>query len=324
LLLTIVTAGASLHRHQRRDPSGEGPPADGLVREFWRYASVRGFAQTLQTTQDRIGIVMVGAYAGAATAGVFVVVARIIGGLNLVIYAVGQALNPQIGGLLAARRKEGVEKVLHRLTGWTMLLVWPLCVLLITHGDVILGLFGEEFTRGAGALELLALAVLVVTPFCHLDNVLLMGGRAWLSLANVVVSLVVMAVLYATLTPPWGLTGAAWAWAVGILVYNIGPWWPVHRAMGLRAFGGEALFVAPSCLGAFVAASMVRVVFGSGAVATLGAFAAAGLVYVVGVRQYAGPLKVDGLWRLFLPQRTTPCATPSDAGTTVRDGGGVG
>jgi O-antigen/teichoic acid export membrane protein len=318
LLLTLFTATASLLRHLRNDPDAEGTPAVGLTREFWRYASVRGFAQTLQTTQDRIGIVMVGAYAGAATAGLFVVVARIIGGLNLVVYAIGQALNPQIGGLLAAGRKEGVERVLHRITGWTMLLVWPMAILLITHGDVVLGLFGPEFTDGGGALELLSLAIIVSTAFCHLDNVLLMGGRAWLSLANVVFSLIVMTALYAVLIPRYDLGGAALAWAIGILVYNIGPWWPVRRAMGIKAFGNEALFVAPSCLGAFIAASLVRVLFGSGLGATVGAFVAAGLVYLVGVRQYAGPLKVSGLWRLFLPA-PAPCATPSGTGTTVSE-----
>ena len=323
LVLTTFTAAASLRTLVRRDPVAVADPTPGLGATFWRYASVRGFAQTLQTTQDRIGVVMVGAFAGAATAGVFVVVARIIGALNLVVYAVGQALNPQIGGLLAAGRTEAVGRVLHRITGWTMLLVWPVAALLVSHGDVVLGLFGAEFTEGGGALELLAVAVIVSTAFCHLDNVLLMGGRAWLSLANVGVSLVVMTVLYAALTPGGGLMGAAVAWAVGMLAYNIGPWWPVRRAMGVAAFGAEALYVAPATLGVFVAASLVRVQFGSGFLATAGAFLVAFLVYVVAVRQYAGPLRLAGLTAMFLPGRTAgppdPCTTPGDTGTTVSE-----
>ena len=136
----------------------------------WSYAAVRGFAQTLQTTQDRIGVVVVGAVAGPATAGVFVVVARIIGALNLVVYAVGQAMNPEISGLLARHDRVGAERLVQRMTAWTMLLVWPVAALLITHGDVVLSLFGPDFTTGSTALELLALAMIVCTAFGHLDN----------------------------------------------------------------------------------------------------------------------------------------------------------
>ena len=62
----------------------------------------------------------------------------------------------------------------------------------------------------------------------------------------------------------------------------------------------------------------IRDRFGSGFGATVGAFVAGGLVYLVGVRQYAGPLKVAGLHRMFLPAKD-PCATPSGAGTTVSE-----
>jgi O-antigen/teichoic acid export membrane protein len=169
-------------------------------------------------------------------------------------------------------------------------------------------------------------AVIVSTAFCHLDNVLLMGGRAWLSLVNVAASLLVMVVLYAVLIPRFDLTGAAVAWAVGVLVYNIGPWWPVRRALGLRGVGPEALYVAPGTLGAFVAASLARVLWGSSVAATLAAFAVAGVVFVLAARQFAGPLRLAELPRTVRPPReprtavgSTPCAVERHRGTTERE-----
>ncbi len=304
LALTTLTAGFSLVRLVRRDPRG-GTPSPGLVGEFWRYAAVRGFAQTLQTTQDRIGVVIVGAVAGAATAGVFVVVARIIGALNLVIYSVGQAMNPEISALLARRDRAGAERLVQRLTAWTMLLVWPAAIVLITHGDVVLALFGPEFEVGAGALELLAAAMMVCTAFGHLDNVLLMGGRARLSLLNVGASLALMSVLYAVLTPRYGLMGAAVAWAVGLLAYNLGPWPYVRRSLDIRGLGPDALYVLPPTIGALVVGAFGRVVLGGSWPATAVTFVAAAVTYVVAARQWAAPLRLPELAAMLRPGQTT-------------------
>ncbi len=294
LVLTSVTAAFSLLRLVQRDPRG-GRPSPDLAHEFWGYASIRGFAQTLQTTQDRIGVVIVGAVAGPAVAGVFVVVARLIGALNLVVYAIGQAMNPEIASMLAGGDRAGAERMVQRLTAWTMLLVWPAAILLLTHGDVVLSLFGPEFVVGSSALELLAVAMMICTAFGHLDNVLLMGGRARLSLLNVGASLALMLALYAVLTPRFGLMGAAWSWALGLLAYNLGPWPYVRRALGIRGLGGDALYVLPPAIGVLVAASLGRVILGDSWPATGLTFAAAALVYLVAVRQYAGPLHLAEL-----------------------------
>jgi O-antigen/teichoic acid export membrane protein len=323
MLLTTVTATVSLIALVRRDPSG-GEPSPGLRREFWAYSSVRGFAQTLQTTQDRIGIVVVGAVAGPAVAGVFVVVARLIGALNLIIYSVGQAMNPEISSLLARADKDGAERMVQRMTAWTMLLVWPVAILLITHGDVVLSLFGPEFVAGSSALELLSVAMIVCTAFCHLDNVLLMGGRARLSLYNVGGSLALMTVLYAVLTPSHGLMGAAWAWAVGLLVYNLGPWPYVRRSLDIRGLGSDALYVIPPAIGVLVASSFGRVALGDSWPATLLTFVVSGLVALVAVRQYAGPLHLAELGGFLRPLPTESGAdtTGSEVLAATEEGGG--
>lgn len=313
LALTSLTAGWSLIRLVRRDPRG-GPPSPGLRQEFWAYASVRGFAQTLQTTQDRIGVVVVAAVAGPAVAGVFVVVARIIGALNLIVYAVGQAMNPEISGLLAGHDRVGAERLVQRMTAWTMLLVWPIAVLLITHGDAILSLFGPDFAVGSTALELLALAMIVGTAFGHLDNVLLMGGRARLSLINVGVSLAFMVGLYAVLTPRYGLMGAAWGWALGLLAYNLGPWPYVRRSLGIQGLGSEALYVVPVTIGVLVASSLGRVILGDSWPATLLNFVVSGVVFLVAVRQYAGPLHLAELGGML-----RPLSSEGEPGTTESD-----
>ncbi|MEL7210135.1 MAG: hypothetical protein AAGK32_18210, partial [Actinomycetota bacterium] len=127
-------------------------PRPGLSREFWSYAAPRGLANTLQTAQDKVGILVVGAVATAGTTGVFVTVARLIGAMQLFTHAVGQALNPQISALIARDDRAGAQRLLQQVSAWTAVPLVPVAVALLVFPEAILRLFGEEFDRGASAL----------------------------------------------------------------------------------------------------------------------------------------------------------------------------
>jgi O-antigen/teichoic acid export membrane protein len=209
--------------------------------------------------------------------------------------------------------------MVQRITAWTMLLVWPVAAVLITHGDVVLSLFGAEFAAGSTALELLAMAMIVCTAFGHLDNVLLMGGRARLSLLNVGASVALMVALYTVLTPRYGLMGAAWSWAIGLVAYNLGPSPYVRRSLGIRGLGPEALFVTPVAIGVLVAAALGRVLLGASWPATALTLVVAGVVGLLAVRQYAGPLHLAELGGFVRPRAERPLSTQRDSGTTEGD-----
>ena len=63
---------------ERKIPRFVLSPRPGLARAFWTYAAPRGFANTLSIAQDRMGVLVVSAVATAASAGVFVTVARLV------------------------------------------------------------------------------------------------------------------------------------------------------------------------------------------------------------------------------------------------------
>jgi O-antigen/teichoic acid export membrane protein len=71
-------------------------------------------------------------------------------------------------------------------------------------------------------MTVLALAMLVNTGVGNVQSMLLMGGRSGLHLAAALAGLVVTVGLGLLLIPGHGATGAALAWAAGIVTENLG------------------------------------------------------------------------------------------------------
>jgi O-antigen/teichoic acid export membrane protein len=265
----------------------------GLSREFWSFSLPRGVANTLQVAQDRAGILVVSAVALAATAGVFVTVARLVGALNLFTHAVGQALNPQLSALIAGDDRDGANRLLQRVSAWTALPVLPVCVALMVYPEAALSVFGEGFERGAGALTILAATTLVTVILTHTDNVLLMGGRSGTSLLDVIASLSVTVVALVLLVPAHGLLGAGVGWSLGLLTYSLLPLWQGWRMLGLTPLGREAGILGLSLIPCVALAGAGRVLFGT-------SFLAAVLGSLAGLIGYAA-IVYRRRWDLALP-----------------------
>lgn len=278
-------------------------PRSGLSREFWSYSLPRGVANTLQVAQDRAGILVVSAVALAATAGVFVAIARLVGALNLFTHAVGQALNPQLSALIAEDDRDGANRLLQRVSAWTALPVMPVCVGLMVFPEAALSVFGEGFERGAAALTILAATTLVTVLLTHTDNVLLMGGRSGTSLFDVIVSLSVTVGALLALVPAHGLVGAGIGWSLGLLTYSLLPLWQGWRMLGLTPLGREAGILVLALIPCVALAGAGRLAFGTSfASALLGSLA--GLIgYVAVVYRHRWDLALPALLDVLRERR---------------------
>jgi O-antigen/teichoic acid export membrane protein len=137
-------------------------------------------------------------------------------------------------------------------TSWMVALNWPIYLALLAFGPVLLEVFGADFAGGEVVLVVLSATMLVATAAGPVDVVLLMGGGSAWNLANTVAALAANLALNFALTPRYGLTGAAAAFAAGILVNNLLPLAQVWRSMGLHPFGpgtGVAAALAAGCFG---------------------------------------------------------------------------
>jgi O-antigen/teichoic acid export membrane protein len=199
--------------------------------------------------------------------------------------ALRQTVQPQLRRLVVKGDHDAVKTLYGASTTWLVLVTWPVYLAMITHAPVVMSVFGPEFVRGADALVLLCLAMLVASGCGLVDVVLLMLGRSWLSTINVLIALVLNIVLNLLLAPEYGMIGSAIAWVVAIMATNLLPLAQTMR-VGLHP-GGVPLTTAMVTSVATIAVPLAveRALFGTalvpffvGVVVAAGLYAAAIIV----------------------------------------------
>ncbi|WP_410814232.1 lipopolysaccharide biosynthesis protein [Micromonospora sp. 067-2] len=196
-------------------------PERGDWSAFWRFALPRAASAAIDASAVWVGVLLTSVLAGQADAGVFGAVGRYVLAGQLAMQGLRVAVSPQLSRLLGRGELAAAAAVHRQMTTWALVLSWPIYLLLAVFGLAFLQLFGPEFTAGATAMTVLALAMLVNTGVGNVQSLLLMGGRSGLHLAATVAGLLVTVSLGWWLIPEYGVTGAAVAWAAGIATENL-------------------------------------------------------------------------------------------------------
>jgi O-antigen/teichoic acid export membrane protein len=242
VLVAAVVALLVTKRWLDRMPAAlhAGRPATDLGSEYWRFTGFRALATAFAASIEWLDVLLLGALATTATAGVYAAASRYLGVGRAVQYATTQALNPQISRLLTVGDREGAAATFQTATSWSVLLTWPIYVVVLVFAPGLLGLLGPGFAEGATAVRILALAWMFGIAFGPVDAVLLMAGRSWWSMANLGLALTVNIGLNLFLIPRYGATGAAISWFMSVAVHNLLPLLQVRRSLGLVPFGPRA------------------------------------------------------------------------------------
>ena len=240
-------------------------PYPVLAREFWSFSAPRSVAAVLEVAIVWADVIIVASLTSPREAGIYAAASRFITTGSLAEAAMRVAMAPQISKLLALGDLAGAARLCAVATQWIVLLAWPLYLVLALYAPYVLALFGPGFVEGSTALTVLAVAMIVVMSAGNNQTVLLMSGRSGAQLRNKALALAVDLGLNLLLVPAWGLgwgmTGAALAWAVTVLLdatlvlaqvrWSIGVRIPMGRvwpAMALAATG----FVPTGLLARFV------------------------------------------------------------------------
>lgn len=280
----------------RDDPSGVRAETP-LARAFWRYTSPRALVGIAQLGLQRIDIILVAAFLGAAQAAVYTAATRFLVVGQLAQQALTQAVQPQFAGLFAKADHERVRDLYRVSTSWLILLSWPLYLLFAVFAAPLMGIFGESYGSGAAVVVVLSLTMLVATGCGAVDGVLSMSGRSTSTLVNTVLALAVNVGLDLVLIPKFGILGAAAGWTVALLVKNLLPLGQLAVTIRVHPFGiGTALaaVLAVACFGVLPLG-----VYGAGGVVPAVAASVAGaLVYGTACWRLRGRLRLDALHAL--------------------------
>jgi O-antigen/teichoic acid export membrane protein len=218
---------------QQTDPSSPR----GLRGTFWKFTGPRAPALFAQMAMQRLDIVLVAALGGPAEAAVYAAATRFLVLGQMGNQAIATAVQPRIGAALAHDGRVLASRLYGTSTAWLVLVTWPIYLTLAVFGPFLLGVFGEGYQRGSGALLLLSAAMLVATGCGMVDMVLNMAGRTSWTLANTVVALILMLGLDLWLIPELGLLGAAIGWSVSRTVANLVPLAVLGLVLRIHPFG---------------------------------------------------------------------------------------
>jgi len=276
LLPLALAASLALTLLTRATPS-EGPGA-GIgtsIHQFWAFALPRAVSVAIDASSMWVGVLLTGALATPAEAGVFAAAGRYALAGLLIMQGLRVAVAPQLSRLLGAGRRAEAARVYRRTTLAIVLLSWPAYLLLAAFAPAFLAVFGAPFGGGATPLAVLALAMLVNVGVGLVQTVLLMSGNSRDHLRATAAGLALNVFAAVLLIPGHGALGAAIAWSLGIVGENVLAAWYARRALG------EPIFSAT------LGRAMAAVVAATGLVALLGVLAAgrglAGLALALGL-----------------------------------------
>ena len=270
-----------LRRIRRRSRASTGPPRRGPAaseadsRRFWVFTLPRALALGAQQVIQRLDIVLVAIMRGPVDAAIYTAATRFLVVGQLGNQAISMAAQPQLSRQFGLSDRVGAGTVYKTTTAWLVLLTWPLYLLAISFGPVILSIFGHSYHGGSDVIIVLGAAALLASACGQVDVVLTSTGRSALSLANGLTALTVNVGVDLVLIPRYGIIGAAIGWAAAIVAANLIPLAQLAWIVRIHPFGRATITAcALTALSFGVIPLLVRAFLGDGAAAQILAVAA--------------------------------------------------
>lgn len=260
LLLLVARRRLNSHgdRHSLRMWLRSGEP-----RNILSFALPRSMSALLEQGLVWVDVLIVGALAGTAAAGVYGSASRFIAVGLVVDAAIRVIVSPRFSALLHEGKLAYVQALYRTATRWLVLFASPGFLGLLVFAPVVLGWLGPDFVVGATALMILACGAMVTFLAGNIHSLLLMSGYAQWAAFNKAVALVVLLLGCLWLVPLWGAAGAAVAWTAAVLSDAAMAMVQVRRLIGIRPeIGVAASSLALAMITVFLPSLVIRHVFG--------------------------------------------------------------
>lgn len=165
-------------------------------------------------------IVMLGIYRATSEVGVYSIATSLALLVGFVLSSVNMISAPKFAELYYARKHDELKFVVQntsKLMFWTAL---PILVVMVIAGKFLLGIYGEPFVSGYGALVILMIGQFFSATSGSVGCLLNTTGHQIAFTIIICISLVMNVLLNYLLIPQYGIDGAAIASACGMVFWN--------------------------------------------------------------------------------------------------------
>ena len=201
--------------------------------EWLRTSIPMGAAAMFLVVDAQVGLLVLGAVGSAHDAGVYAAALQCTAPFVLVLAAGRLPLGSVVARLRAAGERERLQRGLRTATRAVAGLSAAAAAVLIAVPGSVLGLFGDDFSRGEATLRLIAVAWLINALCAFNGLVLIMGGEERAAMRAALACLALDAALCLALVPPLGARGAAIAVLVSVTARNIANSVTTRRRLGI-------------------------------------------------------------------------------------------
>ncbi len=188
----------------------------------WRHTAVPlVIIAAAEALLDRTGVVLLGWFGETRDAGIYNLAFNIAFLVVLPRTAINTLFAPTISSLFTRKDQVTLQALVTKAASWTLSAALCIALVLAILAEPILTWFGKDFAAGAPALRILLVGQVIAASYGSQLSVLTMteherGAAALLILSaavNVVASIVFISML--------GLTGAAIATTIALIVWNV-------------------------------------------------------------------------------------------------------
>lgn len=181
-------------------------------------------------------VVVVGLFLPPDQVGIYFAAAKTIVLVQFVYFSVKAAAAPRFSAIIAANDHDALASFASQTTRWTF---WPSLVIglcALAAGELLLSLFGPNFTDGYPLMAILFVGILTKASVGPAEILLSMAGHQKLCVGVYAATLIAAVMLYSVMIPLFGLTGAAVAAATAIMIESLLLHLTVRRTLGITLF----------------------------------------------------------------------------------------
>ncbi len=189
--------------------------------ELLRFATPIYLNQFLNSAIKFAPIFIIGYYLSNKDIGIFNVGFRIAMLVSVSLGAFRLIFSPTISALFAKNNIQLINQLYKTVTKWIFTLALITFCIIVLFAEPILNIFGGEFTTGINVLLLLILGELINAAVGLVGNIIIMSGRPKVSLLNGGINFLAIITLCFYLIPQYGIIGAAFSYAITIILINL-------------------------------------------------------------------------------------------------------
>lgn len=179
-------------------------------------------SSSLALVMGWVDIIMIGIFNNENNVGIYSVVLKLVGVINIFIFAVDSIFSPKFAKLINKEKKEVVQKFVSDGNRLVIFLSLPIILIYFIFSESILKIFGEEYLAGS-----LALIILVLTRFLRFllgamnPTILIMSNNEKIYMNILIISILFNIILNYFLIPIYSINGAAISTLISILFLSL-------------------------------------------------------------------------------------------------------